>query len=71
MTTFQRIRITIDMNTVCFEGTAMSELAIVLRGIAKRAEEDGLLGWSQIEDSLNTVCGELQIQTIEGENDAT
>lgn len=70
MTAFQRIRITIDMNTVALDGDApMAELAKTLRGLANRAEQDGFLGWSEIEDSLGSICGELQIQTIEEDPD--
>jgi hypothetical protein len=68
MTAFQRIRITIDMNTVALAGDApMTELAKTLRGLADRAEADGFLGWSEIEDANGSICGELQIQTIDEE----
>ncbi|MGQ0565625.1 MAG: hypothetical protein ACT4OK_11210 [Gemmobacter sp.] len=63
---FQRIRLTIDMNTPALAGDEpMTELATVLRNLANIAEQDGLLGWMEIEDSNRSICGELHIETIE------
>lgn len=64
-TTFERIRITIDTNTVALSGDApMSELGKVLRNLADIAEQDGLLGWMEIADSNGSICGEIHVQMI-------
>ncbi len=67
-THFERIRITIDTNTVALSGDEpMTEVARVLQYLADVAEQDGFLGWMEIPDSNGSICGELQVQTIEDE----
>lgn len=64
--TFERIRITIDTNTVALSGDeTMTEVAKVLRYLADIAEQDGFLSWMEIPDSNGSICGEFQVQTIE------